>query len=121
MVDMYLDTFIYLELAFSALAIFSFGLGICDTPTPTLLWSSLVFAVMVGVICLITPSQEKMIAMEYDDILNNRPACAEEVDKGLDSASMECLRVYKAYLKDSIAAADQYKHHFETLKAAIKR
>lgn len=121
MVDMYLDTFVNLGIAFVALAILLFGLGICDTPTPPLLWSGLVFAVMLVILFLITPSQEKMIAMEYEDILNNRPACAEEVDKGLDSASMECLRVYKSYFKDSVAAADQYKQHFEKLKADIKR
>lgn len=121
MVDMYLDTFLGWILTLTALALFSFGLGVCEPPTPKLLWSSLVFAVLLGIICLITPSVEKMITMEYDDILNNRPACAEEVDKGLDSASMECLRVYKSYLKDSIEAAETYKSHFAKLKAEIKR
>lgn len=121
MVDMYFGTFIGWELSLIALTLFTFGLGVLEPPTPKLLWSSLVFAVMAVVICLITPSQEKMIVMEYDDILKNRPACAAEVDKGLDSASMECLRVYKSYLEDSIDAADQYKRHFEMLKARIKR
>ena len=121
MVDMYLTTFAYLLISLSAITIFTFGLGICTPPTPTLLWSSLVFAVILVILCLITPSKEKMIAFEYDDILKNRPACAEEVDKGLDSASMECLRVYKSYLEDSIGAADQYKRHFEKLKSDIKR
>lgn len=121
MVDMYLSTFVNWLISLIALTVFTFGLGICDPPTPKLLWSSLVFAVMLAIFCIITPSQEKMIAMEYDDILKNRPACAEEVDKGLDSASMECLRLYKSYLEDSIHAADQYKRHFEMLKADIKR
>ena len=121
MVDMYLDTFIYWGLSFGALAIFLFGLGVLEPPTPKLLWFSLVSAVMVGVLFLITPSVEKMITMEYDDILKNRPACAEEVDKGLDSASMECLRVYKSYFEDSVAAAKQYHQHFEKLKSDIKR
>lgn len=121
MVDMYLDTFVYLLISLIALTLFTFGLGILEPPTPKLLWASLVFAVMLVIICLITPSQEKMIAMEYDDILKNRPECAEEVDKGLDSASMECLRVYKSYLKDSIDAADTYKRHFDRLKSEIKR
>lgn len=121
MVDMYLNTFVYLLISLIAITMFTFGLGVNTPPTPKLLWSSLVFAVITVIFCLITPSQEKMIAMEYDDILKNRPACAEEVDKGLDSASMECLRVYKSYLKDSIAAADQYKSHFEKLKSDIKR
>ena len=121
MVDIYFSTFIYLGIAFGAIAVSLFGLGLCDPTTPTLLWISLGFAVLLGIFFLVTPSVEKMIVQEYDDILNNRPECAEEVDKGLDSASMECLRVYKAYLVDSIAAADRYKHHFEKLKAAIKR
>ena len=118
---MYLGTFIGWVMSLTGFTLFTFGVGICPPTTPKLLWSSLGFAVMLVIICLITPSQEKMIAMEYDDILKNRPACAEEVDKGLDSASMECLRVYKSYLKDSIAAADQYKSHFEKLKSDIKR
>ena len=121
MVDMYLDTFIGWVMTLTALMLFTFGLGVCPPTTTKLLWSSLVFAVMLAVICLVTPSVEKMITMEYDDILKNRPACAEEVDKGLDSASMECLRVYKSYLRDSIEAADTYKRHFENLKAEIKR
>jgi hypothetical protein len=121
MVDMYLDTFIGWVMSLTALAIFTFFMGACQPTTPKLLWSSLVFVVMLVVICLITPSQEKMIVMEYDDILKNRPACAEEVDKGLDSASMECLRVYKSYLEDSIDAAVMYKRHFEQLKSEIKR
>ena len=121
MVNMYLDTFICLLIFLSGLAIFTFGMGIGYPPTPALLWSSLVFTVMFVIVCLISPSQEQMIVMEYDDILKNRPACAEEVDKGLDSASMECLRVYKSYLEDSIDAADTYKRHFERLKADIKR
>lgn len=121
MVDMYLDTFIGWIMTLTALMLFTFGLGVCQPPTPKLLWSSLVFAVMLVVICLVTPSVEKMITMEYDDILKNRPECAKEVDKGLDSASMECLRVYKSYLKDSIDAADTYKRHFELLKSEIKR
>jgi hypothetical protein len=121
MVDMYLDTFIGWIMTLTALMLFTFGLGVCQPPTPKLLWSSLVFAVMLVVICLVTPSVEKMITMEYDDILKNRPECAKEVDRGLDSASMECLRVYKSYLKDSIDAADTYKRHFEKLKSDIKR
>ena len=121
MVDMYLDTFIGWVMSLTALALFTFGLGVCQPPTPKLLWSSLAFAVMLVIICLVTPSVEKMIVMEYDDILKNRPACAEEVDKGLDSASMECLRVYKSYFEDSVAAAKQYKQHFEKLKSDIKR
>lgn len=121
MVDMYLNTFIYWGLAIGALAVFLFGLGVLEPPTPKLLWGGLVCVVLLGVLFLVTPSVEKMIAYEYDDILKNRPACAEEVDKGLDSASMECLRVYKSYLKDSIDAANQYKQHFEKLKADIKR
>lgn len=121
MVDMYLGTFIGWVMSLIALTLFSFALGIFEPPTPKLLWASLGFAVIIVILCLVTPSQEKMIAMEYDDILKNRPACAEEVDKGLDSASMECLRVYKSYLKDSIDAADTYKRHFDRLKSEIKR
>ena len=121
MVDMYLNTFVGWFMSLTAITLFTFGLGICNPPTSKLLWTSLVFAVITVIFCLITPSQEKMIVMEYDDILKNRPACAEEVDKGLDSASLECLRVYKSYLEDSIGAADQYKRHFETLKSDIKR
>ena len=121
MVDMYLGTFIYLGLAFGAIAIFFFGLGVTEPPSPKLLWISLGFAVLLGLLFLVTPSTEKMIVQEYDDILKNRPACAEDIDKGLDSASLECLRIYKSYLKDSIDAADQYKHHFEHLKSEIKR
>lgn len=121
MVDMYLNTFVYSLISLIALTLFTFGLGILEPRTPKLLWSSLVFAVLTVILCLVTPSHERMVVMEYDDILKNRPACAEEVDKGLDSASMECLRVYKSYLKDSINAADTYKRHFEWLKSEIKR
>ena len=121
MVDMYLNTFVYLLISLITVTIFTFGLGVLTPPTPKLVWTSLVFAVMLVILCLITPSKEKMIAYEYEDIMKNRPACAEEVDKGLDSASMECLRVYKSYLKDSIDAAGAYKRHFEKLKADIKR
>ena len=121
MVDMYLDTFIGWVMALTGHTLLTFGVGLCPPTTPKLLWSSLVFAVMLAVICFIAPSEEQMIDMEYDDILKNRPACAEEVDKGLDSASMECLRVYKSYLEDSIDAADTYKRHFELLKSEIKR
>lgn len=121
MIDMYLNTFVGWFMSLTAITLLTFGLGVCTPPTPKLLWASLVFAVITVTFCLITPTQEKMIVLEYDDILKNRPACAEEVDKGLDSASMECLRVYKSYLEDSIDAAGTYKRHFEKLKADIKR
>lgn len=121
MIEVSLNVYYSLVLLFGAIAVMLIGLGLCDVVTPKLLWSGLIFAVLTLVIHFITPTEERMMTRDYEKILASRPECAVVIDKNIDSASIECLREYKAYLEDSIAIAELYYKHFSRLKSEIHR
>ena len=118
--EIYLGTYETLLCILLIAGISSLALALESNWNPPLFTSILLFLLAL-LVHVVTPTEEQMITKEYDDIKASRPACAAVIEKNIDSASLECLREYKTYLKDSIAAAKHYYDHFSELKTDLKR
>lgn len=118
--EIYFETYCVLMCMLLIMGVSSLGIAIETNWTPPFFTSVLLFLLAL-LVHMVTPTEEQMLTNEYDDIKASRPACAAVIETNIDSASLECLREYKTYLNDSIAAAKQYYDHFSELKHDLKR
>lgn len=118
--EIYFETYCVLMCMLLIMGVSSLGFAIETNWTPPFFTSVLLFLLAL-LVHVVTPTEEQMLTNEYDDIKASRPACAAVIETNIDSASLECLREYKTYLNDSIAAAKQYYDHFSELKHDLKR
>lgn len=118
--EIYFETYCVLMCMLLIMGVSSLGIAIETNWTPPFFTSVLLFLLAL-LVHVVTPTEEQMLTNEYDDIKASRPACAAVIEANIDSASLECLREYKTYLNDSIAAAKQYYDHFSELKHDLKR
>lgn len=118
--EIYFETYCTLMCIFLIMGASSLAIAIETNWNPPFFTAILLFLLAL-LVHVVTPTEEQMLTKEYDDIKASRPACAAVIETNIDSASLECLREYKSYLKDSIDAAKQYYDHFSDLKHDLKR
>lgn len=118
--EIYFETYCVLMCMLAIMGASSLAVAIETNWNPPF-FTSILFFLLALLVHLVTPTKEQMLTKEYDDIKASRPACATVIEKNIDSASLECLREYRNYLKDSIDAAKQYYDHFSELKTDLRR
>ena len=118
--EIYFDTYVVLMYMLLCAGAGILGVAIENKSKPPFL-VAMFFFLLAGLVHFKTPTEEKMLTNEYNDIKAARPACAAVIDKNIDSASLDCLREYKKYLKDSVTVAKSYYDHLSELKNDLKR
>jgi hypothetical protein len=118
--EIYFDTYLSLLCIFLIAGTSSLVLAV-ESKWNSQFFTAILLFLLALLVHVVTPTEEQMLTKEYDDIKASRPACAAVIEKNIDSASLECLREYKKYLRDSIDAAKQYYEHFSELKTDLKR